>query len=540
MKKVLISVTGSAVVLWQLLLSGYVLTLDMVFGPRLDYVGTVGDLVNTAPVWGVLKFLTAVVGGVLTQKILLLGLFFILFYLPLHFLPRIWKGFELKGAEYIGALIFAINPFVYERFLAGHWMVLVGYALLVPLTSYVIEFCSVPSYRSGAYVGGTILLIGAVSTHFLIIGIILVGLVSVVRVMAERDRAQFIRHGLLVAFGVFVISLYWVVPALNNHGAIVYEKFGPEHWEVFKTVGGIGNVLALKGFWGEREYWAGQFVMPGTGLPAQVALVGLALLVAAGVWTGLRSKETRKITYGLLGVAFIALVFSTGIGDTIFKGFNTWMFEHISFWKGFRDSQKWSGVLALIYTVLGTYGTYFVVSRFTKHRRIVLGLLALIPLVYTPSILFGFSGQLHAVHYPAEWSAVNEIMQKDSPADTPCRALFLPWHQYYTLKFNNNILTGNVSRAFFDCDVIHGKNMELGSIESQGGNGEEYEAIETMVTNPAFPTAGTLGTLRGLGIRWIIYTNDVEQFDQFSYPFLQGNLAEKRYSKNGIDLYYIK
>src|SRR3990172_10911585 len=95
-----------ALILWQLLLPGYILTLDMVWG-----------------------------GSWITQKLFLIVLFFLLFYLPVKFFP-----FEIgEKYKYFAGLFYTINPFVYERFLAGHWLVLLLYAMLPPLTYYIIR-----------------------------------------------------------------------------------------------------------------------------------------------------------------------------------------------------------------------------------------------------------------------------------------------------------------------------------------------------------------------------------------------------------------
>jgi hypothetical protein len=121
--------------------------------------------------------------------------------------------------------------------------------------------------------------------------------------------------------------------------------------------------------------------------------------------------------------------------------------------------------------------------------------------------------------------------------DTTCKALFLPWHQYYSLKFNNDILTGNTSPAYFNCEIVAGKNMELGSIESQGGHGEVYDAIERVVTDNAMESAVAIGYLRDQGVKYIIFTDDVQDEDQFFYPFLASSLLTLIFEDGGLYLY---
>ena len=186
---IFVSIFGTIIILWQLLASGYVLTLDMIFGPHIDLARIVGDLWNTAPTWYLLSFLTIIFGGWITQKIVLIIIVFSLFYLPLHFYKKIFNIEKTEGGEYVTALFFAINPFVYERFLAGQWVVLFGYVLLVPFTAYLIEFCREWNNKNSLKLLGIIILMGAISTHYFIISILLTTFVLAIN-FAYHVRAK--------------------------------------------------------------------------------------------------------------------------------------------------------------------------------------------------------------------------------------------------------------------------------------------------------------------------------------------------------------
>src|SRR3989344_481209 len=110
---IIFSLLGAGIVLWQLLASGYVLTLDMVFGPHVGVVKNVGGILKTLPMFYTLSFLSLVFGGWIAQKIFLITIFFLLFYFPLHFFKKIFNIENTGGAEYIMSVFFAINPFIY-------------------------------------------------------------------------------------------------------------------------------------------------------------------------------------------------------------------------------------------------------------------------------------------------------------------------------------------------------------------------------------------------------------------------------------------
>jgi len=540
---IIFSLIGVLIALWQLLASGYVLTLDMIFGPKIDLVKNAGDLLNTLPIQYLLSFLTSFLGGWITQKILLIAIFFLLFYLPLHFFKKIFNIENTYCAEYVTSLIFTINPFVYERFLAGNWMVIFGYALLIPFTAYLIEFCKECNYKNGLKLLGIIILIGVISTHIFIMSVIVVGLACVANLIRIKFDFGFIKKGIFLGLAVLVCSSYWLIPAYIGSTGTPLAIFGPEHWEVFKTAssgywGTLGNVLSLHGFWGEHEHWILRFVLQKNGgLIFVVSLILLLSTIMVGIYSGFKDRKLRAGVSFLIFVMFLATVFSCGIGEGFFRNFNLWMFEHISFWKGFRDSEKWSALLALGYAFLGGLGARFILLYFQKHeyRRIAFYILIAIPLLYTPMMLFGFAGQLKAVQYPNSWAEVNNVLKQDKN----CRALFLPWQQYYSLHFNNEILTANLSRSYFDCDIVQGKNMNLGDVVSQGGNGEEYDVIEREVTNNNTNSDSVIEFLKQKGIKYIVFTDDVIGEDPYRYPFLGSKyLFRVIYSEN-IYLYRI-
>ncbi len=540
---ILLSSLGAIVVLWQLLGSGYVLTLDMIFGPQVAIVGQ-NSLLSGAPYRAVFYVLTELTSGWITQKIVLISLFFSLFFLPLYFFRRIFRLERTYGAEYVASLVFVINPFVYERFLAGQWAVLAGYALLLPVFAFALALIREPGYRNSLKLAGSLLVLGMFSVHiFTMVMLMLVGGLGVV-LLKQKGSVMLLKRILLVGVLVVVGSSYWLVPALSG-SATPLQTFTAEHYEVFKTasddaVGTVGNVLLLHGFWGEREPWIERFLVPKVdgGKLFWVGFSALMILVLYGLYHLLRNRERRIQAVFMIVTALLAVVFSAGIGEGVFREFNLWLFENVSFWKGFRDTQKWSAVLVLVYSLFAGYGSVIILEKVRSSLRnsVLFGLLA-IPIIVTPMILFGFAGQFQAVHYPESWERVNAVLSTQEP----CKVLFLPWQQYYSLQFNDNHLVANTAGSYFDCEVVAGKNMQLGSIESQGGYGEEYELIEAVMMNNNIDPDIAIAELEQLGITHIVFTGDISEEDPYIYPFLGSGRLKKILGLQGgrIDLYSI-
>src|SRR5207249_3718953 len=103
-----------------------------------------------------------------------------------------------------------------------------------------------------------------------------------------------------------------------------------------------------------------------------------------------------------------------------------------------------------------------------------------LPLLYTPTMLFGFFGQLNPVQYPSSWRLANEVLKREKK----CKAIFLPWHHYYSLSFNKKILTANTAPLFFNCDILISSNAEIGDVGySRDSMTQDYNEIANAITN---------------------------------------------------------
>lgn len=97
-------------------------------------------------------------------------------------------------------------------------------------------------------------------------------------------------------------------------------------------------------------------------------------------------------------------------------------------------------------------------------KRVIPALFLLVPLLYSPGMLWGFGGQLCVSDYPKSWFEVNEFLNKDKDN---FRTLFLPWHLYMSFSFACNKIIANPAHNFFDKSVLAGDNMEMGPIYTQ-------------------------------------------------------------------------
>ncbi len=136
-------------ILLPLMRPGYILTLDMIFTPTLRMPVEVN---NSYLFYGLLHWLNYVLPSQVIQKLLLFGILVLSGVGAYRLVIKLssCQVFKLAGSEsesdelsafnfqlstavwgaYFAGIFYMVNPFVYSRFMAGHYLVLLGYALM--------------------------------------------------------------------------------------------------------------------------------------------------------------------------------------------------------------------------------------------------------------------------------------------------------------------------------------------------------------------------------------------------------------------------
>lgn len=533
--------------LWQMLLPGYVLTLDMIFGPKIKFLFTPDGFFNNLPFRVLLNFFSLVIPVWVIQKIILILLFFLVGYLAYYFLPVPKKYY----ANFWAGLFYLANPFVYERFLAGQYLLLFAYALFPPLVYFLFAFFAKPNLKNSLWLVIILCLISVFSIHFLIIALLISIIYSLYHFLRQilsknyKDFKKSLLHSLIIIVLLLIFISYWFIPYLLNYNHSVLNTFDQRHWQAFATsadshLGTALNVLALYGFWGENQNWAKYFLWAKDSYWFWLIMLFLLWgLILIGFYRTQKDKSPGRFFWLLL--AGLGFVFSCGVGRTWLLPINDWLFKNIWFWSGFRDSQKWSILLVLSFAYFGSFGVYGILDKIQKYQpkliNYFLAILFLIVGLYTYPIWGGFARQLKPVWYPADWSEVNKILNQD---DSEFKVLFLPWHQYLSLKFNQNLITLNPALEYFDKPIIQGENIELGQIYSQGGDQLTNQVQDILLAAMPNQQSETIEKLSQLNIKYIIVAHDLDWLDSLAnfYPVETGDLG-KAWAGSDLTLYKI-
>ncbi|MDX9893365.1 MAG: hypothetical protein RB292_03025 [Patescibacteria group bacterium] len=538
---------AAIVILWQILLPGYILTLDLIATPHFKVFLEPGVIHNNLLFQYFWQLLNLALPGWLIQKIYLFLTIFLAGFLAWRFLPlpgksiaRLWAG-----------LFYMANPFVYERFLAGQIGILVAYALLPWVVFSASNLFKDQRWRFlvGLFFG--LWLLSIFSLHFLAMAIIFILLLAFVHLISLiwskkfKLFAQLILQLVILGLALALVSSYWLVPAVKNYSNSNLNNFNQVDFQAFVTsshdpLGAEFNVLSLHGFWGEVKPWAGYFIWPKDHYIFWLAMFGLlCLLSARGVIESYFKNRSLFFLFGLTALG--GLVFSLGLAPGIFQSLNQWLFDHIWFWSGFRDTQKWSAWLVLAFAYFGGLGVYavgeFVQAKKPKQLQIVSVGLMLVVVFFTYPIWGGFSRQLKSIWYPASWQQVAEIIDHQN---SDSRILFLPWHQYLSLDFNQSLVSQNPAKAFFGSRIVQSHNAELDGVDSANAEPLVSEIEQILAGDQTLSDINTLRLIKARGVDQILIINSLslEFLANFS-DFKASGAIKEVFGSNDLTLYEI-
>ncbi len=517
----------SILVLWDLLLPGYILTLDMIFSPNIKIDNLIYGLTDM-PVYGGWTLLFLILDGAsqimpvwAVQKIILFLILFLSGTSAFYLCPA-----DNNVGRFFAGLLYMLNPFVYVRFMAGHWLLLLAFAITPFAIKFMIDFLNRPGFNAAVKLAFLLTLVALFNSHVLLLNLF----VFLVFFIAKSIRRKnFIRLliwtiGCLTFF--LLLNIYWILPTLLFIGKTILAEISYQDLIVFtaKNWGTGPNILfSLASMHG---FWRGGYRYISDILPGWYLLFAFILFLA--VYGFLAKHSDKKIgvyVKGFAAIAIFSLILSAGISSPLFAEFFEWLFKNLIFMKAFRDSQKFIALLALVYAYLGGLGVASIVSEVKKRRfvkirlvsTVLVGLALSSPFIYSLNMLGGFSGELNAVDYPDSWYEVNDFMNSQ-PGDF--KVLFFPWHAYMDFSWSGRRLS-NPALGFFDKDIIQGENIEVIGIETQSGKPAQKYIHFLLENRNRISNLGEL--LAPLNVKYILLAKEVDYRD-YSFLYEQEDL----------------
>lgn len=456
----------------------------------LDYV-----LTPYAPVRGfsalnfiMLDGLSGIFGPEIVSKLFFLAILLAAAYLGMLFarlMARKYHFTHIRTLEFFGGLFFILNPFAYER-------------MMVQPTIYLgIIFIGYLAYALFAHEGYKKWILAGIFSglafNMFLHASFMIALVFLLYIaFFVRKKSDIM--GILLAGGIaFLINANWLLASLfgvqNSTSSI--ETFNIANFQAFLTQSlAPMNVwftnIFLYGFWGERfsnHYANVDF------LSKLWYVAGFALLLVMGLgkwllWTQKETKNGRNVLYffGFLGI--FSLIFGIGIASPMTEWLTLWMAEHIPFWQGYREPQKWIGILMIVEVVFLLLGIGFLLKKYGKdivvRVSIIISVLLLL-LTWSPGPLLGYHGQLKNTVYPQEFSALrSELLSQNFDE----KILVFPWHSYIGCSWMGRPTVSNpISGLMSPLAITSANNIEVSGILYSNYSDPETVAIENFIKN---------------------------------------------------------
>src|SRR3989338_5526480 len=193
--------------------------------------------------------------------------------------------------RYFAAFLYAINPFTYTRFMAGHWSILLGYAVLPFLVKELLK-----KEKKARNIVLWLSLISILSTHILAMAFI-----ALLVFMKKGDLRKYIKIILLF----MLLNLYWLYPVLTARYTTI-TTIDAADTTAFISRNHFVNILItnamMYGFWR-----AGAYIIPSMYLLVPLFIILLYLVVHGSVYGRIREKNRFII------MAIAALAIAVGI-----------------------------------------------------------------------------------------------------------------------------------------------------------------------------------------------------------------------------------
>ena len=505
---------------------GYVLTLDMVFAPDTfrisDSFYGLSNQYSVLPLFAFLDFLSIFFSNELIQKLLFFLIFVVSGVSMFKLCPEEWGI-----GRYFAGFLYVLNPFIYVRFLAGHWLILITYAVTPIVIKAFIEFFNSPSTKRSVFIAFLLTFVFFIDTHTPFLLLFVFGVFCIINIVEYRKDTKRIleisRLAVLVLLFLIMLNSYWLVPSfIGSQGPLGEITTSDIYVFTTKQDLNFNTLFTTASMYG---FWRGGYTYTKDLLPFWYLFFAFILFLSVhGLVSNYKHPKYGVYVKAFGIIAVLSVLLAAGISSP-FAGVFEFLFNNVFFFKGFREPQKFVALLVLSYAFLGGLGLAEIrklasekgASKF-EYEKIgvwfIVGIALLTPFVYSFTIFNGFWGQLKPIDYPKDWYEVNDFLNGDVQ---DFNVLFMPWHLYMDFKWlpTPQKRMANPASIFFDKPVIQGDNMEAGTIYSSTSNPVSRYIEYLFARRDKIDNFGEL--VAPLNVKYILLTKEV---DYNTYDFL--------------------
>jgi hypothetical protein len=285
---------------------------------------------------------------------------FIIFFLSaalidVYFLSKNFQPF-------LHFLILIFNPFLYSRIMVGQLGMILAYLLAPVYLYYLFNFFKSPDLKSSIKAALAFTLTASFQPQFFAFNI----LFFMVAMFYNRDKVKaMIKPALILFLFILLLNAYWLQGFFSN---TIFSAIDESHERFFapKYVSGVSTtarVIGMWGFWREAAYITTYRTLP------SVLWHILTFMLPVLMILGYMHNPDRKANF-FLTIWLIGLLLALGISHTVTEPIFNFLFEHLPFFSGFRDSHKFTALMALGYAYLIPGGIKAIQSYISRiHKR---------------------------------------------------------------------------------------------------------------------------------------------------------------------------
>lgn len=518
----------SLMLVWNFFSPGYILTLDMIFTPDAFRISDTfygfNNHYSVLPFFAFLDIFSFFFSIEFLQKLLFFLIFLVSGVSMYRLCPEEWGI-----GRYFAGFLYMLNPFIYVRFLAGHWLILVTYAVSPFVVKAFMSFLESSSAKRSAYAAFLLTFVFFIDTHTPFLLLIVFAIFYILKMVESRKDAgrvlEVSRSAALIGLFLLLLNSYWLVPSFIGSPTPLGDITSSDIY-VFTTKQDMNfNTLfttaSMYGFWRIGYIYTKDL------LPFWYLFFFIILFLSVHGFLMNYKHPKHGIYVRAFGIiAVLSVLLATGISGP-FAGVFEFLFNNVIFFKGFREPHKFVALLVMAYSYLGGLGVAEVekilrgntiIQKSGSNKRtyayLIIILALLTPLIYSFTMFNGFWGQLKTTDYPEDWYEVNDLLNEDKQ---DFKVLFLPWHLYMDFKWlpTPQKRIANPASIFFDRPVIQGDNMEAGTIYSSTSNPVSRYIEYIIARRDKIDNFGEL--VAPLNVKYILLTKEV---DYRSYDFL--------------------
>ena len=545
-------ITGSA--LWS---PGNIALLDYVLTPHAT-ISWFDPLI-----FPVLNCLSVLLGTTIVSKGFFVMILMLAAYLGVLFARYIAQRYAPEYRtmlEIFGGVFFLVNPYAYERMMVQPTIymgtITLGYMvyfLLLHHPTYDPEqdISSLPQKQAILSIWQRIL--SAIDKRYIWAGIFgglsfimmphasyMLALILWLYTLLYVRTRQGIVWVILASCIILMMNLNWILAPLFGHAnsAQSISTFSTANLEAFETQALAPldvwwtNIL-LYGFWWEKysNHYANVDFLSSLWWVGGLLVVCLSLYGFYAMW---RAGQKNMVSM-LSIIALLSLVFAIGIASPVTAWLTRWMIEYVPLWQGYREPQKWVGLIMIVEGITFLCGLSFLLQKYGRDIWIRISLIvsvALILLIWSPGPLMGYHGQLRTTVYPEEFETLRQSLLHPIilPSHYPT-ILALPWHSYIGCSWMwRPTISNPIKWLLSPLEVVSSDNIEVTDILYSNS------VSPTSVSVEKFMQSHLYSDLMGTDITGILLMKWCANSD--SYTWLD-TIAEcqKRYSSSVVDYY---